>query len=203
MLSKQEGKIIILSGPSGSGKTTLHKALLKDPALKQILIKSVSATTRPMRPGEKRGKDYFFLTRPQFESRITKGYFLEWEKVCDNYYGTSKRQVLGLLGKGKNVLLCIDVKGARNVRQEFPRTVGVFIKTPSMKVLRERLSRRASESPEGLKRRLDIARAELKEAGQYEHVITNGRLDKARRELKRIIVKILAPEGNAGASGKG
>ena len=88
----RRGQVVVISGPSGSGKTTLHKALLEIPALKGKLVKSISATTRAKRPGECQGKDYLFLTKPQFESRIHKGYFLEWEKVFDNYYGTPRRQ---------------------------------------------------------------------------------------------------------------
>jgi aryl-phospho-beta-D-glucosidase BglC (GH1 family) len=93
-LNKPIGKVFILSGPSGSGKTTLHKALLNDPKLKGKLVKSVSATTREKREGERAGRDYLYLTRKTFESRIKKNYFLEWEKVFDNYYGTPNAQVM-------------------------------------------------------------------------------------------------------------
>lgn len=186
-MSNKTGKIIILSGPSGSGKTTLHKALLESPGLKGKLVKSISATTREPRDGERNGRDYIFLTKAMFESRITKEHFLEWEKVFDNYYGTPKRNVLSLLKKGKHVLLCIDVKGARHVKQEFPDAVSIFIKTPSMKVLQERLRQRASESHASLQLRLNVARAELKEAKRYDYVVVNGRLDKACRDLNKIV----------------
>ncbi len=184
--------MFILSGPSGSGKTTLHKALLNDPKLKGKLVKSVSATTREKREGERAGRDYLYLTRKTFESRIKKNYFLEWEKVFDNYYGTPKQQVLKLLHKGKHVLLCIDVKGAAHVRREFPESYSVFIKTPTMKILQERLRQRASETHESLSLRLKVARKELKEAKHYDRIIVNGRLDKACRDLSRIVRDVIA-----------
>lgn len=193
MSSKQgdRGKIIILSGPSGSGKTTLHNALLESPQLKGKLVRSISATTRARRPGEREARDYLFLPPETFRARIAKNYFLEWEKVFDNYYGTPKRRVLNLLKKGKHVLLCIDVKGARQVRREFPDAIGVFIKTPSMKVLQERLRRRASESNATMALRLKVARRELKEAAHYTHVVINGRLEVARRDLERLVCRVL------------
>lgn len=192
MSSNLPGKVIILSGPSGSGKTTLHKALLNDPRFKGKLVKSVSATTREKREGERAGKDYIFLTRPVFESRIKKNFFLEWEKVFDNYYGTPKQQVLKLLRKGKHVLLCIDVKGAAHVRKEFPEAFSIFIKTPTMKILQERLKQRASESNESLSLRLKVARREMKEAKQYDRVVTNGRLERACKDLSAIVLDAIS-----------
>ena len=182
-----KGRIVIISGPSGSGKTTLHKRLLEAPALKGKLVKSISATTRAKRPGEKHGRDYLFLTTNMFEHKIRRGHFLEWQKVFGNYYGTPRRQAEALLYKGMNVLLCIDVKGARVVCGEFPRALKIFIKTPSMKVLRERLTRRASENDETLEVRLKVAREEVKESKQYDHIVVNGHLDHAARKLESIV----------------
>ncbi len=182
-----KARIVIISGPSGCGKTTLHKALLISPLLKGRLVKSISATTRSKRPGERQGKDYLFLSTEVFEERIKKGYFLEWERVFDNYYGTPKKQALNLLKKGINVLLCIDVKGARTVAQEFPKALKVFIKAPSMKVLESRLKARGSESKESLELRLKVARRELKEAKYYDHVIINADLNKALGMLQQIV----------------
>jgi guanylate kinase len=191
MSNKTAGKIVIISGPSGSGKTTLHKALLESPRIKGRLVKSISATTRLKRTGERQGRDYLFFSPALFESRIAKGYFLEWEKVFENYYGTPKRQVLNLLKKGKHVLLCIDVKGGRHVRQEFPDALSIFIKTPSMTILRERLRERASESHDSLSLRLKVAREEMKEAKHYNYVVVNGQLDKACRDLEKIVAREL------------
>ena len=184
---QHKAKIVIISGPSGCGKTTLHKALLDEPLLKNKLVKSISATTRKKRPGERQGKDYLFLSAKIFEHRIKKGYFLEWEMVFDHYYGTPKKQALILLKKGINVLLCIDVKGAKNVAKEFPQALKIFIKAPSLKVLEARLKARGSENNESLSLRLKIARRELKEAKNYDHVIINKDLKKALSQLQQII----------------
>ena len=186
-----KARIVIISGPSGCGKTTLHKALLVSPLLKGRVVKSISATTRNKRPGEKPGKDYLFLSRKIFEDRIKKGYFLEWEKVFEHYYGTPKKQVLNLLKKRINVLLCIDVKGARAVAREFPEALKVFIKAPSMKILAARLKTRGSESKESLDLRLRVARKELKEAKKYDHVVINADLNKALENLQQIVCKEL------------
>jgi guanylate kinase len=183
----QAARIVIISGPSGCGKTTLHKALLASPLLKGKLVKSISATTREKRPGEKAGRDYLFLSANMFKERIKKGYFLEWEKVFDHYYGTPKKNAMGLLKKGVNVLLCIDVKGAKTVRREFPQALKIFIKAPSMKVLEERLKARGSESRGSLEKRLKVARQELKEAKYYDHVIINADLNKALEKLQKIV----------------
>jgi guanylate kinase len=102
-----KGRIVIISGPSGSGKTTLHKMLLESPLLRGKLVKSISATTRPNRPGEKNGRDYLFISVKMFLYKINAGQFLEWQKVFDNYYGTPKKAAKELLSTGKHVLLCI------------------------------------------------------------------------------------------------
>ncbi|MBF0512230.1 MAG: guanylate kinase [Candidatus Omnitrophica bacterium] len=191
MLNKQipsrKGRVIILSGPSGCGKTTLHKALLESPVLKGKVVKSLSATTRLNRPGERQGKDYLFLSTKMFEEKIQKAYFLEWEKVFEHYYGTPKQQVLRFLKKGVHVLLCIDVKGAKTVAKEFPQALKIFIKAPSLQILESRLKARGSESALSLRQRLKIARLELKEARHYDHVVINADLDKALQELKQIV----------------
>ena len=183
----RKAKLVIISGPSGCGKTTLNKALLQSPLLKGKLVKSISATTRSKRPGERQGRDYLFISNKTFEEKIKKGYFLEWEKVFDHYYGTPKKQALNLLKKGINVLLCIDVKGAKTVGQEFPQALKIFIKAPSLKVLEARLKARGSESRESLKMRLKIARKELKEARHYDYVIINANLNKALGQLQQIV----------------
>ncbi len=186
-----QARIVIISGPSGCGKTTLHKALLINPLFKGKLVKSISATTRSKRPGERDGRDYLFLSTKVFEERIKKGYFLEWEKVFDHYYGTPKKQALNLLKKNINVLLCIDVKGAKNVAQDFPQALKIFIKAPSLKVLEDRLRARGSESKESLEMRLKVARKELKEAKFYDYVIINGELNKALESLQQIVCREL------------
>ena len=183
----RKGKIIILSGPSGSGKTTLHKKLLASKKLKGKLVKSISATTRPRRSREKNGRDYLFLTLKQFLDKIRRGYFLEWQKVFDHYYGTPRNYVEKLLKKGKNVLLCIDVKGAAVVRRACPEAVTIFIKAPALSILKKRLMARGSESKEDLRLRLKTARQELLEAKKYQYVIVNDDLRRSLKELESVV----------------
>ena len=182
----KKGKVFIISGPSGSGKTTLYKRLLTD---KFPLIKSISVTTRPKRPGERHGRDYFFVSLKMFLFKKRAGHFLEWQKVFDNYYGTPNKVVQDLLRSSNNVLLCIDVKGAKVVRRKYSKAVTIFIKTPSLEILRERLIKRGSETPETVDLRLNIARQELKETKNYKYIINNDNLNKAYKELKTIIRK--------------
>ena len=185
------GKIIIISGPSGSGKTTLHKKLLESNRFKGQLVKSISATTRPRREGERNGRDYLFLTTKQFEHKIKAGHFLEWQKVFDFYYGTPKKNIKTLLKEGKSVLLCIDVKGAAVIRRDFPEVVSIFIQAPSFAVLKKRLLTRGTETKEGIAVRLDIARDELEEAKNYNYILVNDDLSEACRKLEDIIEKEL------------
>lgn len=183
----KKGKIIILSGPSGSGKTTLYKELLADRNLKKKLVKTVSVTTRTKRPGEKHGRDYFFVSQKMFRYKKRRGHFLETEKVFDNYYGTPKKNVREALKTGKSVLLCIDIKGARTIRRRFPKAATVFVKTSSLKVLAVRLKGRGSEQKNIMRIRLQVAKEELKEAKKYQHVIINDNFRTAYSQLAGII----------------
>jgi guanylate kinase len=185
------GKILVLSGPSGSGKTTLHNCLLKDRKIKARLVKVVSATTRKKRVGEKQGKQYWFFTKKQFLARKDQGYFLEWQKVFSDYYGTPKAQAEKILKRGKNVLLCIDVKGARVVFKNFKNAVGIFIKAPSAAALKNRLAARGTENAKTMKHRLAVAQQEMKEAKRYRYVVVNDRIQKAVGRLKKIMNKEL------------
>lgn len=183
---RKKGKIFILSGPSGSGKTTLYKKLLaKNPKL----VKSISCTTRLKRPGEKHGRDYFFISQEMFLYKKKSGHFLESEKVFNNYYGTPKKYVLDLLRFGKNVLLCIDVEGAKVVCRKFPEAITVFVKTPSFEILKKRLQKRGSEDPKTVALRLQRAQKELREAKHYKHVIVNDRLNISLGKLNKIVQK--------------
>ncbi len=183
----RKGKIIILSGPSGSGKTTLYKRLLASRGLRGKLVKTISVTTRPMRPGERNGRDYIFVSRKMFLHKKTAGHFLESERVFGNFYGTPQSQVRGFLAVGKHVLLCIDVKGAKTVCRKFPRAVKIFVRTSSLEILKERLRKRGSEARAAMDVRLETARKELKEAKRYDHVIVNDDLHKAIRKLYKIV----------------
>ncbi len=192
----KKGKIIILSGPSGSGKTTLYRKLLASRKIKNRPVKSISVTTRERRTGEKHGRDYFFVSKKMFEYKKRSGQFLESEKVFDNYYGTPNKNVRDLMGAGKNVLLCIDVKGAKTVCRKFPKAKTVFIKTSSLKILETRLKGRGSEKKDVLRARLQTARNELKEVKAYDYVIVNDNLRSAYSQLEKIISKELDDVGN-------
>lgn len=188
---KKPGRIVILSGASGSGKTTLYKKLLATPRLRRILVRSVSATTRPRRPGERPGKDYIFLSPKEFLSRRKTGYFLEWKKVFVHYYGTPLKPVLAFLMKGKNVLLAIDVQGAKTVWRKHRGCLKIFVKTPSLAVLKARLSGRATESRRDLEIRLRTAKKELKESKKYDYVVVNDSLRRCHKEVEKILQKEL------------
>jgi guanylate kinase len=185
----KNGRIVILSGPSGSGKTTLHQKLLKSPSFKMKLVKSLSATTRLPRAGEKNGRDYLFLSKEDFLAKQKRGEFLEFMQVFENYYGTPKDKVDAALKKGKSVLLCIDVQGARVVSEKYPDALLVFVKTPTLADLKKRLSKRGTESAEDFKLRLKVAKDELKEAKNYHHVVVNDTLAHAYRDLTKILNK--------------
>lgn len=191
---KKKGKIIILSGPSGSGKTTLFKKLLKKKEFKNILVRSISVTTREPRPGEVKGRDYIFISPKMFLYKKRQGHFLESEEVFGNYYGTPKKNVVTLIRSGINVLLCIDVNGAKHICQKFPKAVKIFIKTPSLEVLKERLMKRGSETPEIVHLRFERAQQELREANFYDHIIVNDHLQTAFSKLVSTVKKIIVPQ---------
>ena len=188
-----KGKIIIISGPSGSGKTTLYKKLLASKRLKGMLVRSVSTTTRPKRKGEEHGRDYSFVSLKMFLYKNRCGHFLESEVVFGNHYGTPNKNVLDLLRAGKNVLLCIDVKGAKTVCRKFPEVITIFIKTTSLAVLATRLKGRGSEKKSVIAQRLKTAKEEMREEKKYKYVIINSDLRTAYRKLEAVIVSEIRP----------
>lgn len=187
----RKGKIIIISGPSGSGKTTLYKKLLASSIVQKKIVKVVSVTTRPKRREEKEARDYFFVTPKAFLKRKRDGYFLECQKVFGNYYGTPLKSVKKLLGRGKNILLCIDVKGAQVVGTKFPEAVKIFINVPSLLELKKRLTSRASETKDHMQVRLKTARKEMQQARHYDYVILNDWLSRAYHHLKTVVLEEL------------
>lgn len=187
----KKGRIVILSGPSGAGKTTLYKKLFKSNRLKKILVKSISVTTRDKREGERNGQEYIFISKKMFLFKKRAGHFLESQKVFNDYYGTPNKKVQELLKKGKNVLLCIEVKGSRVVWLKNPDALKIFIKTPSFRALSKRLKKRATENVKDLEIRLRTAKKELKEARHYDFIIINDNLSLAYRKLEDILFKHL------------
>jgi guanylate kinase len=152
------------------------------------MLFSVSATTRPIRTGEVHGKDYFFLTNVEFEDRIRMGDLVEWEEIYGNYYGTLKSEIRRALDHGNSMMFDVDVKGALSIRRHFPNdSVLIFIKPPSMEVLKNRLENRKTENPATLKRRLDRVPMELQEGSQFDFQVVNDDLTKAVAEVDEIV----------------
>ena len=180
-----KGKIVVISGPSGVGKGTICKRIME-----LINAKfSVSTTTRSPREGEINGKDYYFVSTEVFREKIKNNEFLEYNIYNENYYGTSKNEVLDIINKGINVLLEIDVNGAYNIKKIFPEALLIYIAPPSMEVLRQRLIDRRTEEISVIENRLKIAEEELKMVEFYDYVIVNDDLDKAILEVKECILK--------------
>jgi guanylate kinase len=176
--------IFIISAPSGAGKTTLCKAAL---AAFADMRYSVSFTTRPPRPGEENGRDYVFVTVPEFEAGIRSGRWAEWARVHGNYYGTSADVLAQSLSSGFDILLDIDVQGALQICARFPESVTIFIMPPSLEVLRQRLVSRGTDRPEVIAMRIENAGQEMAQRGVYRHVVVNDDLETAITELIHII----------------
>jgi guanylate kinase len=192
MTTKNRAKLFIVSAPSGSGKTTLCRKLLSDGL---GLVDSVSMTTRPPRPGEKKGEDYFFVTDAYFRRAIQKNGFLEHEENFGYLYGTPKNFVEKNLRKGTSVLLSIDVKGAMKVRRAYPKeSVLVFILPPSVKELKKRLHLRKSDTAQVIAGRLAIAKKEMGYKKFYDYRLINDNVNEAYKRLKKIVLKEITKE---------
>jgi guanylate kinase len=178
------GRIFVISGPSGAGKGTVVAGLLKR---KPELVLSVSATTRPARPGERHGIDYEFISRPEFLARRYRGGFLEWAEVFDNMYGTPRAQVDQAVAQGKDVILELDIQGALAVKHIRPEAVLVFIEPPSFDDLLLRLRGRGTEDPETISKRVKAAYEEVKNKGLYDYIVVNADVKKAEDQLVRIL----------------
>ena len=177
--------LFIVSAASGTGKTTLVERLAQDVPL---LHMSRSYTSRTARHGERHGVDYNFISRERFEEMARDGEFLEWADVFGNYYGTCAADTEACLARGEDVVLVIDVKGARQVRSRGIETVGIFVLPPSAVILEQRLRGRSKDSEEQIRRRLDVAREEVAEYAQYEYVVINDEVDRAVERLRAIVV---------------
>jgi guanylate kinase len=181
----EKGGLFIVSAPSGTGKTTLCKKLM---ASVPGISFSVSHTTRAPRSGEVNGKDYFFVQEDTFKKMLSRGKFLESNEVHDNFYGTSRNEVVSRLDNGEDVILDIDVQGGTEIKKLFPEAFMLYILPPSWEALEKRLLERGSEGPESLKVRLQNARKELKQLHEYEFIIINDDLETALEEFKAIII---------------
>lgn len=183
MNQKESAIYIAVSAPSGAGKTSLCKEVLK---MFPDMRYSVSYTTRPPRAGESNGKDYVFVSEPEFRDMIGKGEFVEWAENYGFLYGTPRKAVRECLAQGHDLLLDVDPRGARALKENCPGGIFVFVLPPSPEVLRDRLKKRGSE-PEGVvKKRLEKSRDEIQEVFWYDYVIFNERIDEAADRLKSV-----------------
>jgi guanylate kinase len=177
-------KFIVLSAPSGAGKTTIAKRLVSRNSNMAIAI---SATTRPKRPREVDGRDYYFLSKEKFEEHIHNGDFLEFEQVHDDFYGTLLNIVVNLKNSGKDVIFDIDVNGALKIKKIYPDSLLIFIKAPSLTELKQRLKRRRSDSFSAIQKRLDRISFEYEQAKKFDHVVVNDNLEETVASIENLI----------------
>ena len=179
-------KLLLFAAPSGAGKTTIVHHLLNQFGELEF---SISATTRPQRPHEEDGKDYYFISRERFEELINQDAFVEWEEVYEGlFYGTLKSEVERLWAEGKHIIFDIDVKGAMNIKKAYPReALAVFVKPPSLKALEKRLRARRTEDENTLEKRLARAADEMAYENKFDVVLVNDVLDDALAKAERIV----------------
>lgn len=181
----RRGIIFILSAPSGAGKTTISKAALRSIA---GLEASVSLTTRAPRDGEVEGLDYHFVSDEEFNRRVAEGQLAEWAKVFDSCYGTPRPPLDRSVDSGNDILLDIDIQGARQIREKYARdAVTIFVLPPSFDVLEQRLRRRGTEDEEAIGRRLNRARKEAEAFSEYDYLIINADIDESIAQLETIV----------------
>lgn len=180
----KRGLLIVVSGASGTGKGTVCKKILDE--LPEVAY-SISATTRAPRPGEVDGKEYYFLSRDEFQAWIDAGKFLEFADVYGNFYGTPLNKIEERLNRGEDILLEIDVQGALNVKRKCPEGIYIFLLPPSLEELKRRIEGRGTETPESLRRRLANAVAEIKIGLEYNYVVVNDSVANAAAQIQAII----------------
>ena len=183
--SPRRGRLFVVSAPSGAGKTTIVERLVQR---MPDLLMSRSYTSRPARPGETDGADYNFVSRDRFEAMIAGDQFLEWADVFGNYYGTSIVDTERALLAGTDLVLVIDVQGARQVRRHRPSAATVFVLPPSFEILESRLRGRSQDSDEQIRRRLETARQEVVTVPEYDYVVINDEIDACVERLRAIVV---------------
>lgn len=182
-------KLIVIAAPSGSGKTTITREILRR---HPEMTFSISATTRPRRDGETDGKDYYFLSKAEFERRLSEDAFIEHEQIYTDYYGTLKSEVVRAEREHKALMFDVDVKGALSIKKQYPREAAlIFIKPPNMETVAERLRGRKTESDETMERRLERVPMELSKEGEFDFVVINDNLETAIEEVDNIVKRWL------------
>ena len=181
---KGKGNLIILSGPSGSGKSTVVFQAVKE---RCDICFSTSVTTRSPRPGEENGREYFFIDQARFDEMVAQDELLEHATYVNHSYGTPRAFVESRLEQGMNVILDIEIQGARQVHEKMPEAVTIFIMPPSMEELRRRLENRGTDTREAIEARIARARQEIREADFYDYLIVNDDLEKAAKEFSAIL----------------
>lgn len=181
----KRGMLIVLSGPSGVGKGTVRKAIFDQPG--NDFQYSISMTTRKPRPGEVNGKDYFFVSKEEFEQKIQAGEMLEYAKYVDNYYGTPLKRINDTLDAGKDVFLEIEVNGAMQVRSKSPNGVFIFLTPPDLMELKQRLIHRGTDSMEVINKRIKKAFSEIEMMQNYDYAVVNDEVPNAVEKVKEII----------------
>ena len=176
--------LFVISGPSGCGKSSLVRRILRK--AKNILF-SVSHTTREPRNSEKEGRDYYFVSKAEFEEMIKKEKFLEWATIHGHYYGTSKKEI-ERKGSRADLVLDVDVQGARQIKAKVKKAVFIFILPPSFGELRRRLEERGEESAASIRKRLEVAKKDVRAYPQFDYIVVNDNLDQALKELEAIIL---------------
>lgn len=184
---KSKGLLVVLSGPSGVGKGTVRKALFETDQEKNQFFYSVSATTRQPREGEVDGKDYFFVSREEFEKMIEDEKLLEYAEYVGNFYGTPLDYIDKMTNAGKDVFLEIEVQGTLQVKRRMPDGVFIFLAPPNLRELESRIVNRGTDSPEVIAERMDKARTELQLMTQYDYVVENDDVDLAVKRIQTII----------------
>ena len=181
---KKKGILTVISGPSGCGKDTVTQELLKK--RKNIWV-SISCTSRLPRPNEENGKDYYFLTKEEFENKIKNNEMLEYAEYADNYYGTPKEYIQSHLDNGEDVFLIIEIQGAMKIKELLPETLFIFILPPSMKELKNRLENRKTETKEKIDKRFKQAYTEINEVSKYNYVVVNDEVENAAMKIDAIL----------------
>ncbi len=180
----KKGRLIIISGPSGAGKSTIVHAVMDQ---SRDAFFSVSATTRAIRPGEKDGVDYLFVSRERFQDMIRNDGLLEWAEYVDNYYGTPAEPVLRNISEGRDVILDIETRGAKQVMAKYPEAVSIFVCAPSFAAIEERLRARGANTEAEIQKRIAKGRSECENAGMYTYLIINDDREKAAAQAAAIL----------------